>query len=60
MTFIIHDSQSSFVENSLITDNVIVALEAFHSMSLGKVNGHNHFSLKLDLVKLLKEFNGIT
>lgn len=49
MNSIIHDSQSIFVDKRLITTNVIVAFEAFHSMIIRKINGYNHFALKLDL-----------
>lgn len=39
------------VENRFITNNFIIAFEAFHSMKNGKINGSNHFALKLDLSK---------
>lgn len=51
MNSIIHDSQSVFVDKRLITTNVIVAFEAFHSMIIRKINGYNQFALKLDLNK---------
>ncbi|KAI5666354.1 hypothetical protein M9H77_16207 [Catharanthus roseus] len=41
-------NQSAFV---LITYNFIVAFEAFHFKAQGKINGFNHFALKLDLSK---------
>lgn len=49
MPSIIHDRQSAFVENGLITNNIIVTFKAFHSMEKGRINGFKHFSLKLDL-----------
>lgn len=51
MSTIIHNSQSVFVEKRLITDNFIIAFEAFHSMNFEKINGSNHFALKLDISK---------
>lgn len=51
MPSVIHDNQNAFVEKRLITDNVIVAFEAFHSVQHRKLNGSNHFALKLDLSK---------
>lgn len=44
-------------ENRLTTNNVLVAFEAFHSMSYGKVNNTNHFALKLDLSKAFDKSN---
>ncbi|KAI5662020.1 hypothetical protein M9H77_21343 [Catharanthus roseus] len=49
MTSIIHNSQSAFVENRLITDNFVISFEAFHSIQNGKINNSNHFALKLHL-----------
>lgn len=42
----ISSSQSIFVDNMLITNNVLIAFEAIRSMFYGKVN--NHFALKLN------------
>lgn len=51
MPFVIHDSQSVFIKNILIIDNIIVAFEAFHSMDIGRINGSNYFAPKLNLSK---------
>lgn len=51
MPSIILDNKSAFIENKLITDNMIVAFEAFHSTGIGRINGSNHFALKLYLNK---------
>lgn len=51
MPSVIYNSQSAFVEKRLIIDNFIVAFEALHSMTQGKINGSNYFTLKLDLIK---------
>lgn len=52
MSFVVHDSQSTFVENRLIIDKVIVNFEAFHSLNYGKINDFSNFSLKFNLNKV--------
>lgn len=53
MCSIIHDSHSTFVEKRSITNNFIITFEAFYSMTQGEINGSNHFTLNLILVRLL-------
>lgn len=48
-----------FVEKCLITDNFIIAFEAFRFTAHGKINGSNHFALKLDLSKAFDRLSGI-
>lgn len=51
MNSIIHDAQSAFIKDRLITDNLMIAFEAFHSMQYGRINNTNYFALKIDLSK---------
>lgn len=51
MNSIIHDSQSVFVEDKLITNSLMITFEAFRFMKNGKINNANHFVLKLYLSK---------
>lgn len=49
---VIGEVQSAFVSNRLITDNIILALEVFHWLSLGrKSKGKDVFVLKIDMNK---------
>lgn len=48
---IISSQQSAFLKGRSITDNTIVAFEAFHSMKTNQVGCNNHIALKLDMAK---------
>uniref|UniRef100_A0A2N9G552 Reverse transcriptase domain-containing protein n=1 Tax=Fagus sylvatica TaxID=28930 RepID=A0A2N9G552_FAGSY len=48
---VISESQSAFVPRHLITDNVLVAFEVMHMMSLKRKGKRGHMALKLDMSK---------
>lgn len=48
---IIFYSQSAFVANHLITDNVLVVYELTHAIKLTKIGKKKYFSMKLDISK---------
>ncbi|XP_038713390.1 uncharacterized protein LOC120007259 [Tripterygium wilfordii] len=48
---IVQGNQSAFISGRLITDNVIVAFEALHSMSLLARSRTNYMAVKLDMSK---------
>lgn len=50
-------SQSAFVNNRLIIDNIIMAVEAFHWLKLVKGSPKSEaFALKLDMSKAYDKF----
>ncbi|GMI90196.1 hypothetical protein HRI_002688900 [Hibiscus trionum] len=49
--FCVDESQSAFVSDRLITDNVLAAFEIIHSMCTKRVGKKSHFALKLDMSK---------
>uniref|UniRef100_A0A2N9G3J3 Reverse transcriptase zinc-binding domain-containing protein n=1 Tax=Fagus sylvatica TaxID=28930 RepID=A0A2N9G3J3_FAGSY len=49
---VISESQSAFVPGRLITDNVLVAFEVMHTMSLKRKGKRGHMALKLDMSKV--------
>lgn len=51
MPSIISSSQSAFLSGRLITDNVITAFEAYHSMKGNWSGSNNHDAIKLDMAK---------
>lgn len=51
MATVIDEAESAFVPDRLITDNAVVAIEAFHNMQT-LLGGHeDYIRLKLDLSK---------
>lgn len=53
MAQVIDESQSAFVKDRLITDNIIVAIEAFHWLKTGMGFSHsNAYALKIDMSKV--------
>lgn len=48
---LIHSSQYAFVSGRLITDNVIVTFESFHSLQTVKNGSYQFMGLKLDMRK---------
>ena len=51
LPLVISDSQSAFVHGYLITDNVLVAFEVIHSMSLKRSGRRGQMAIKLDMSK---------
>lgn len=51
LSLIIGETQSAFVSNRLITDNALLAFEAFHYMKNKRQGVVGHFVLKLDMMK---------
>lgn len=51
LPYIISSSQSDFVPNILISDNVIVAFEALHTMKCKMTRKEGYMALKLDMSK---------
>lgn len=47
---VIDESQSAFIKDRLITNNSIIAFEAFHTLNSSSA-GNNHVALKLDMSK---------
>lgn len=48
---IIDENQSAFVPGRLITDNILLSSEVFHSMRLNQARKRGSMSLKLDMSK---------
>ena len=48
---VINDTQSTFVNARLITDNVLVAFEAMHQINLKKLGAKGEMAFKLDISK---------
>lgn len=51
MNFLIDDAQSSFLSERLITDNVIIVFEIFHSLQANQKQNQSFVALKLDMNK---------
>ena len=48
---LIDESQSVFVGERLITDNIIIAFEVFHWLKNGKERDRQYMAMKLDMSK---------
>ncbi|GAA0176594.1 hypothetical protein LIER_42102 [Lithospermum erythrorhizon] len=48
---VIFDTQSAFVPNRLITDNILLAFEAHHIIKKKKSGREGYMSIKLDMLK---------
>ena len=51
LPFIISESQSAFISNCLITDNVLVAYELIHATKLMKYGKKQLYAMQLDMSK---------
>ena len=51
LSSIISDTQSAFVNDRLITDNVLVAFETMHYISQRKIGRKGKMTVKLDMSK---------
>ena len=52
LTEIISLNQSAFVPRRLITDNVLIAFEALHTMDTWLAGWEGYMALKLDMIKV--------
>ena len=55
---LILESQSAFIKNRLIYDNVLIAYEVIHTIKNRKVRNDGLFALKLDMSKAYDLVNG--
>ncbi|GAA0159170.1 hypothetical protein LIER_16011 [Lithospermum erythrorhizon] len=51
LSYVISDTQSSFVPNLLITDNILLTFEAHHIIKTKKSGREGYMSIKLDMLK---------
>lgn len=52
LSFLIDSSQSALVHNRLITDNALLAMEAFYSIQVEYLYlGESYMAIKLDMMK---------
>ncbi|GAA0146663.1 hypothetical protein LIER_06562 [Lithospermum erythrorhizon] len=51
LSYVISDTQSAFIPNRLITDNILMAYEAHHIIKSKKTGKEGFMSIKLDMLK---------
>ncbi|GAA0153291.1 hypothetical protein LIER_37652 [Lithospermum erythrorhizon] len=55
LPYIISETQSAFVPNRLITDNILSAIEAHHIIKNKKSGKEGYMSIKLDMLKAYEQ-----